>query len=846
MRKVIFLAAIIFSAIIAAAQQPVQITQPYHFHKWVIVDDSVRGAIFLQAGDTLATKAYARGFAGSTPGFGLKLSGGQLVWDSANVRKTDTLYAVNDSTVAYKINGHLYTFLIRGRYSPGTPCTGCLLASNNFSDIGNTGTARVNLGLGALATLTPPFMPYNYLNGYGNFQSFSTDSVLEGSANKYYHDASARAAISVLSPLLYNNSTGVLSADTTPGGTHLATQNYVAGHGGGGGMTNPMTSGGDLIYGASDGSPLRLPAATNHGILHSSATPGWGPVDVSAEIIGIMDTSHFPTVPYAGTYGSGGLIPVFTAARSGITGIGSVTNTPAWVNIIGKPTFGTLSALSYPSITDKYLNGYGNFSSMNTDSITEGSTNLFYTNARSRAAISVTAPLVYNSSTGVISDTASSGSGTTTPQSLTDASTVTWDVSISPIATLVIGGNRALSLISVPNGQTGVLLLIQDATGGRTLSLPGTLAGGIRYPPGDTTVIGFIKTGSVLRFSSDFIDSTISYPPEDITFLVDQAGKPGAGDSTFLIAHSTGWEARLFLGKVKQSLINNGDGMYYEKPITSDTLKLHGFSLVDSQLVQIEFYKPGLILQATKISGGGGYDPDAAAYFAAVGTVSTPDKNSIDSFVVHLKSAGLWTKMTAFWPIYGTTLSTAKYNLINPTTHLLTQTGSGTFSNGFINVSSTGAGLYTDITPVGSTSTYSMGVSTRTGEDVGGVSFGLYSATIASYIAPNLTLSAYYISSLSNSFNTGSTSTSLGRYIVSSSSTTFNVYRNASALGSTVTRTPTTTSEFYVIGNGTSNGGNNPYLHTISTASFWNTTLSSGDVTTYDALLNTLETALGR
>ena len=38
-----------------------------------------------------------------------------------------------------------------------------------------------------------------------------------------------------------------------------------------------------------------------------------------------------------------------------------------------------------------------------TDGITEGTTNLYYTNARARAAISATGPLAYSSTTGVLS-----------------------------------------------------------------------------------------------------------------------------------------------------------------------------------------------------------------------------------------------------------------------------------------------------------------------------------------------------------------------------------------------------------------------------------------------------------
>lgn len=51
----------------------------------------------------------------------------------------------------------------------------------------------------------------------------------------------------------------------------------------------------------------------------------------------------------------------------------------------------------------KYWNGYKQWVALNSDSLTEGSTNLFYTNARARSALSFTAGSGgYNSSTGVI------------------------------------------------------------------------------------------------------------------------------------------------------------------------------------------------------------------------------------------------------------------------------------------------------------------------------------------------------------------------------------------------------------------------------------------------------------
>lgn len=72
------------------------------------------------------------------------------------------------------------------------------------------------------------------------------------------------------------------------------------------------------------------------------------------------------------------------------------------------------------NIIKQYWNGFENFVTFNTDSIPEGSTNLYYTNARARASISLTTTgtsgaATYNSSTGVLNVpnyTTAGGSGT--------------------------------------------------------------------------------------------------------------------------------------------------------------------------------------------------------------------------------------------------------------------------------------------------------------------------------------------------------------------------------------------------------------------------------------------------
>lgn len=54
-----------------------------------------------------------------TAGYGVKLVSNTLSWDSANVRKVDTVYRTDDSTITYAINGHTYSVLIRGTAAGG-------------------------------------------------------------------------------------------------------------------------------------------------------------------------------------------------------------------------------------------------------------------------------------------------------------------------------------------------------------------------------------------------------------------------------------------------------------------------------------------------------------------------------------------------------------------------------------------------------------------------------------------------------------------------------------------------------------------------------------------------------
>ena len=60
-----------------------------------------------------------------------------------------------------------------------------------------------------------------------------------------------------------------------------------------------------------------------------------------------------------------------------------------------------------------------------------------------------------------------------TPQTLTDAATISWNPANGLNANVTLGGNRTLSFSTTPaSGSYGTLVVTQDGTGGRTLTLP--------------------------------------------------------------------------------------------------------------------------------------------------------------------------------------------------------------------------------------------------------------------------------------------------------------------------------------------------------------------------------------
>jgi hypothetical protein len=88
-----------------------------------------------------------------------------------------------------------------------------------------------------------------------------------------------------------------------------------------------------------------------------------------------------------------------------------------------------------------------------------------------------------------------------------------------------------------------------------------------------------------------------------------------------------------------------------------------------------------------KNGGGGGNDADAQAFITASG-ISGTNATATNQLVIDLKSANIWTKMKAVYPMVGGTSTTCKFNLKDArdldAAYRLAFFGGGTFSaNGY-------------------------------------------------------------------------------------------------------------------------------------------------------------------
>ena len=158
-------------------------------------------------------------------------------------------------------------------------------------------------------------------------------------------------------------------------------------------------------------------------------------------------------VTYSGT--------AMTIADNSFVGIGITSPTVA-LHVVG--SIGSTATVSAAAI-------YGDFRGTASTSVTAlyvggnaGVIGTVYT-----GSLSVTGKIELPASSITYSMLASNLTGT---QVLTDGATITWNTATGAIASVTLTANRALSVTNPISGLTGTILVKQDGTGSRTLSLP--------------------------------------------------------------------------------------------------------------------------------------------------------------------------------------------------------------------------------------------------------------------------------------------------------------------------------------------------------------------------------------
>jgi hypothetical protein len=100
-----------------------------------------------------------------------------------------------------------------------------------------------------------------------------------------------------------------------------------------------------------------------------------------------------------------------------------------------------------------------------------------------------------------------------TPQALTDGPTIVWDPSLGLNASVTLGGNRILSFSTTPvAGAYGTVVLTQDATGNRTITLP-TINGVANKVLGSasTSTVALSTAANAKDILNFYFDGTICY-----------------------------------------------------------------------------------------------------------------------------------------------------------------------------------------------------------------------------------------------------------------------------------------------------------------------------------------------
>jgi hypothetical protein len=222
-------------------------------------------------------------------------------------------------------------------------------------------------------------------------------------------------------------------------------------------------------------------------------------------------------------------------------------------------------------------------------------------------------------------------------------------------------------------------------------------------------------------------------------------------------------------------------------------------------------------------SSGGGFDPDAQAFFDRVttagGTLSTTEKTATNQLVLDMKSAGIWSSMKAVYPMVGASAAACAQNLKS-------SSFTSTFSSGWTFAS-------TGVTPNG-TSSYmnSNFVASTNGLSYDNNHLSFYSRTSAQSGAIQ-----FYEMGSGNSAGSDNLSlfirrnTDLAGYDSGDFATNRATFSNTNGQGFYCGTAPTTTSKYFK--NGTSQVSKSLSVKSVSNLNIYIGAFNENNATTY-------------
>ncbi len=329
--------------------------------------------------------------------------------------------------------------------------------------------------LGTVATGTWNATAISAIKGGTGFTTYATGDLIYASAINTLAKRAAGTAGQVLTmvggvPTWSTPGTGGSVTSVTGGTTGLTFTNpntsavmtgTLAAASGGTGQTTYVV--GDLLQANTTTSLSRLAAVAAGNVLLSGGVgvaSSWGKVNLATHVTGNLPAANMPQLAGLSVAGVAGSVAANIAAitasidgqvlrRSG-TGIGFGT-----INLAAAGTVGSsvLAVTNGGTGQTTYTNGQlliGNGTGLTKATLTAGG-GITITNASGAITIASN----YNPSR----------------QTLVDASTITWNAALGEAAVVTLGNTgRALSITNPIAGRSYILEIVQDATGGRTIT----------------------------------------------------------------------------------------------------------------------------------------------------------------------------------------------------------------------------------------------------------------------------------------------------------------------------------------------------------------------------------------